>query len=199
MLGEPVVQRVHPIVDAIVSEVERLARDGEAQDPIDVRLTLPDGTRLGGNRSGRERRSCSLSTTYSRLAGKHRLPTWVRLLALAAADPERPLLGGDHRAGRARGTRPWRSRGSSSPARNPTSAVRVALDHLASLVDLYRRGMCEPLPLYCKTSAAYAEAAVAGRDPVAAARREWTSEWKFAKEDAELEHQLVLGGIRDAR
>jgi exodeoxyribonuclease V gamma subunit len=57
-------------------------------------------------------------------------------------------------------------------------------------VDLYDRGMREPLPLYCRTSAAYAS----GGDR--AARAEWTSEWNYTKEDAEREHVLVLGGVR---
>ena len=56
--------------------------------------------------------------------------------------------------------------------------------------------MREPLPLYCLTSAAYAEAAAARRGPDQAARDAWTSEWKFDKEDKEPEHQLVLGGVR---
>ena len=56
--------------------------------------------------------------------------------------------------------------------------------------------MREPLPLYCLTSAAYAEAVAIGRDPVTAARAAWTSEWNFEAEDQELEHQLVLGGVR---
>ena len=55
--------------------------------------------------------------------------------------------------------------------------------------------MREPLPLACMASAAYADAAARGRDAQAAARREWDSGWKYPKEDAELEHQLVLGGV----
>ena len=80
-------------------------------------------------------------------------------------------------------------------ARIPPLAAGDALAHLATLVDLWERGMCEPLPLYCAASAAYADAARDGRSAVAAARRAWTSEWNFDKEDAELEHQLVLGGV----
>ena len=46
------------------------------------------------------------------------------------------------------------------------------------------------------TSAAYAAAAHQGGDAEKAARAAWESGWNFPKEDAELEHQLVRGGIR---
>jgi len=61
----------------------------------------------------------------------------------------------------------------------------LALDHLVDLVDLYDRGMREPAPLYCLTSAAYA----AGENP----RTVWESA-RFPGEDADPEHELVLGG-----
>ena len=56
--------------------------------------------------------------------------------------------------------------------------------------------MCEPLPLYCMASAAYAQAAHMGDDPVAAGRKAWTSAYNYDKEDKEPDHQLVLGGVR---
>ena len=56
--------------------------------------------------------------------------------------------------------------------------------------------MREPLPMYCASSAAYARAASAGEDAATAAGEAWTSRYKFDGEDAELEHQLVLGGVR---
>ena len=69
----------------------------------------------------------------------------------------------------------------------PRMAPDVALDHLASLAALFDDGMCEPLPLACKTSAAYAAGGKAAK--------EWESEWNFTREDQELEHQLVFGGV----
>jgi exodeoxyribonuclease V gamma subunit len=63
--------------------------------------------------------------------------------------------------------------------------------------------MREPLPLYCKTSAAWAEEQHnsdrggtdrGGADPAAAAGKQWT-DWQFPKEDRQPEHRLVLGGV----
>jgi exodeoxyribonuclease V gamma subunit len=55
--------------------------------------------------------------------------------------------------------------------------------------------MREPLPLYCLTSAAYAEAAASGAEPLDAAQTAWASTWGFDREDRDAEHQLVLGGV----
>jgi exodeoxyribonuclease V gamma subunit len=82
-----------------------------------------------------------------------------------------------------------------------TSAERfaAATDELELLVGLLDLGMREPLPLYCKTSAAYAEAARGGRDPNEPAAKQWESRhggrygW-ISLENEEPEHLLVLGG-----
>ena len=55
--------------------------------------------------------------------------------------------------------------------------------------------MCEPLPIACAPTAAYAEAVRDKRDPEDAARREWESEWNFDKEDVKPEHQLAFDGV----
>ena len=80
--------------------------------------------------------------------------------------------------------------GADAPSRSLT-----ARQHLGGLVDLYRRGMREPLPIYCKTSAAYVTARRAGGNPNLKARNAWASDWDVPKEDRELEHQLVWGGV----
>ena len=54
--------------------------------------------------------------------------------------------------------------------------------------------MTEPLPLYARTSAAWADAMVTGRDPIAAARDSWASGFNFDQEDRDPEHLLVFGG-----
>ncbi len=78
-------------------------------------------------------------------------------------------------------------------ARIPPLDAALARDHLAVLIDLFDRGMREPAPLACLTSAAYAEAGAV------AARKAWESTYDFAREDQEPEHVLVLGGVLHVR
>jgi exodeoxyribonuclease V gamma subunit len=80
----------------------------------------------------------------------------------------------------------------SPPGTDAHGAQDLARRHLHDLVDLYDRGMREPLPLYCKTSAAYAAAMASGKDGVAAARSKWES-GKFPGEARDVEHERVLG------
>ncbi len=135
---------------------------------------------------------------YSTLAPKHRLSSWVRFLALSAAWPD--LEVGAVTIGRGRRERhgPPRVRVSllrplgTTPAQR-RSAATAALDEL---VELYDRGMCEPLPLVSETSAAWAEARHVGADAPEAAGRAWTSGRGFDREDREREHVLVFGGVR---
>jgi exodeoxyribonuclease V gamma subunit len=77
------------------------------------------------------------------------------------------------------------------PDAPPDERAARALERLEDLVDLYDRGMREPLPLYCETSAAYA---AGGRAGETLARKAWTSSFGQApREDRDAEHVLVLG------
>jgi exodeoxyribonuclease V gamma subunit len=137
------------------------------------------------------------TVTFSRVSARHRLAVWVRFLALTAAHAERPFSAatvGRARTGAHQDATVTVAR-LAPLAEDPETRRALALAHLETLVDLDDRGMREPLPIACLTSAAYARAAADGRDAAAAARREWESKWNSPKEDAELEHELAFGGV----
>jgi exodeoxyribonuclease V gamma subunit len=177
-LGQPVIRGLLPTVDAIVAA----APAGEAR-LVDVRVALPDGRLASGTIPGVVG-DVIAAATFSRLGPRDRLVAWVRLLALCVAGRRVEAV----TVGRAR------SGDGVAVATIPALDADEALHHLTSLVDLFDRGMREPPPLYCKTSAAYAAAARDNRDATAAGEREWQSRFKFDGEAAEPEHQLVLGG-----
>jgi len=190
-LGAPVIHGVFPIVEAIVDAAEAIAPGGGSGEPVDVRVDLPDGRRLSGTVAGLTG-DVLLITTYSRVAAKHRLAAWVRLLALLAAHPDRELTAAT--VGRGQGRDDVRTAVVGVAGEDSQARRDLAVTELAALIDLRDRGLREPLPLFCQTSAAYAEAVCAGQDAELAGRRAWESEWNFDHEDREPEHQLVLGG-----
>jgi exodeoxyribonuclease V gamma subunit len=124
-----------------------------------------------------------VAVSYSRLAAKQLLESWIRLLALAANDP-------DHNwtaltIGRApRGTTPERRL--LGPA---VDAPDVLLREILALYDAGRR---EPLPLPLKTSFAWASARFEEVDPREAALRKWRSR-KYPAEDADPANVRVWG------
>ncbi len=192
VLGKPVIDAVFPIAEAIVAEAAKVHPRGPAGDPLDVRVALDDGRLLNGTVTG-VGGDVLLSTTYSRVAAKHRLAAWVRLLALTATHPERELAAAT--VGRAGGRNDVRIAWIAPLADDKAQRFQIAAAQLSVLIDLYDRGMREPLPIFCQSSAAYAQAASAGQDAIDAAQHEWTTEWGFDREDLELEHQLALGGV----
>jgi exodeoxyribonuclease V gamma subunit len=191
-LGLPVIREIYPVVDAIAETLRTVRGDGPEPEPVDIHLTLGDGRTLTGTVPGVSG-SAVLTSTYSRLAAKHRIVAWVRLLALTAADPALAYTAAS--IGRGRGdsvaVRRIRCLGADEAERRA-----VAHAQLDALIDLYDRGMREPLPIFCRSSAEYAAASAAGRDASDAALGEWLSTWNFDREDRELEHLLVLGGER---
>ena len=175
-LGEQVLQRVGGRVDALVSA----GRATVAAQPrtVDVRLDL-GGRELSGTVNG-VRDGAVVTVTYSSLSPKHRARAWVMVLALAAAEG----------TGRAVTVGRSRDRARTSTIVAPPDPVAA----LADLVDLYDRGMCEPLPMAVKTSWAYAGERLDGRPPeraAEAARKEWNRESGGEREDRS--HQYVWG------
>ncbi len=103
---------------------------------------------------------------YSSLSPRHRLEAWVDLLALAGGLPDQS----------------WRSDvyGWHGRTKRPQHALVPPPDHTATallgqLVDLYDRGMREPLPLPLRSSHAWAEATHSHREADRALVGAWES------------------------
>ena len=180
-------------VESIVAEVEQLTAAAAEVDSVEVTVRLDDGRLLVGTVPGIVG-PVARSVTFSKVAAKHRVAAWVRFLALSAG----------RAADRFEVVTIGRSSGVSRRAKvtvsrfvplgdDPAEVEKRARELLHDLVALYDRGMCEPLPIFCATSAAYAEAVRAKRDTRVAAAREWES-GRYPGEDRDLEHLLVHGG-----
>ncbi|CAJ1586720.1 exodeoxyribonuclease V subunit gamma [[Mycobacterium] wendilense] len=148
---------------------------------VDVDVDLGAGRRLTGtvNPVHADR---YVSVTYSTLGPKHVLQSWIRLLALTAAAPERDWSaicigrrGGNGVAVRAFG-RP----------------AQPAATLLAQLVAIYDTGRCEPVPLPLKTSHAWAAARRNRADPYRAALYAWKSN-KYPGDDDAAAHRRAWG------
>jgi exodeoxyribonuclease V gamma subunit len=196
-LANSILDEVGPSVEALVDAIAALPCAGVRAESLEVNLRLPDGRALIGTVPG-VHDGMIVRCLYSALGPKHRLASWVRFLALSAAWPDLEVSAvtvGRGRKGR-QGRTPVRS-SVLRPIAAPSGASHSAtLLTLGDLVELYDRGMCEPLPLACATSAAFAEARRSGADPVEAAERAWTSERGFDREDREPEHVLAFGGVQ---
>jgi exodeoxyribonuclease V gamma subunit len=157
---------------------------------VDVDVDLGEGRRLTGTVTGVwEQRVVSLG--YSKLGPRQRLSTWVDLLALSAAHPDRHWTG--HAIGRSK----------AGPSRSLTGPLdHRAVDWLRDLVALRDLGLTLPMPAPVKTACAWAEAQarqLRGDDlsPGRAASREWVTDpdnrFGITGEDDDSAHRQVFG------
>lgn len=145
-------------VEGTVDQLFRVARPLHEipSRTIDIAVDLGDGCRLTGTVPD-VHDDAVLRTTYSRLAPKHRVAAWIRLLALAAS--------ADHQGwraitiGRGKHHRPaWQS-----TLTAPTAPLARSL--LRDLAALRVEGLAEPLPIAPAASSVYAERRLAGANP----------------------------------
>ncbi len=171
------------VLDKVQDRVAPLVEAGRpllAAPPrtVDIRLDL-DGRVLSGTVGG-VRGGVAARVAYATLSPRHRAAAWVRSLVLAAAgEGDRAVTVG--RYGR-------RSRTSTIVApEDPRGALR-------SVLGLYDRGMCEPLPLAVKTSAGYAASRLGGNtveQALESAGREWRNDHGGEQDDKH--HRQVWG------
>ena len=164
-LAEPLIKDVAGKAAALVQGTAGLR--SLAVRSIDITVDLGNGRRLTGVVPD-VRGEQIVRVHYSTLAPKHRLATWLDLLALTAASP---------------GT-PWSAAAvgwSGGRDRCPKAAMVGPLDQgvrglLADLVDIYDRGMREVVPLPVKAGHAWAEAASRRRAEDWPARQAWETD-----------------------
>ncbi|WP_423464314.1 exodeoxyribonuclease V subunit gamma [Promicromonospora sp. MS192] len=182
-----IAEEVGPLVDAAGNLRASPAR------VVDVDVDLGDGRSLRGSVPG-VHGDRLVGVSYARLGGRQRLRTWIRLLALAASDDDRPWVGYTlGRPANPRSRKTWQ--GSRLGPLDHT-----AVDVLRDLVALRDRGLTEPLPLPVKASVVYAEARRSRADPADAryrAGQTWTGQrgpgGRFDGECADPEHVRVHG------
>ncbi len=158
----------------IAGTVASIAQDvvvGERRS-VDVRVDLPSGIRLTGVVGDVEEHRLT-QTTYSRIGPKHEVVAWVRLLALAVAEPDArwaaELTG---------------KKGTVHLAAPPADLARTFLD---ALVGFRGKGLQFPLGIPPRTARAYAMQASRGDDPgvLRSARLAAEGEWagRFPERD----------------
>lgn len=179
-------------VQALLTGMRDLGIDEAQAGSCEVRVALTAGRLLVGSVPN-VRGSTITECLYSRLGPKHRVAAWVRFLALTE---DRPDL--DVRAvtvGKGSKAKPVAVARLEPVAGSAEERRRWACSRLEGLLQLYDLGMRAPLPLACKTSAAWA----AGRrdrldqpQMLEGAQREWDG-GLFPGEAADEDHEYVFG------
>lgn len=192
-MGRATIDSVQAVAERIHAVAEAVGATG-ATSSLEIDVDLGDVAGCGpvslvGTVSGiRADATCVVS--YSSVGARHRLAAWVRTLALSAGHPDTPWRGVT--VGRRKsGGRVVEVTALDGP---PAARREAAIAVLRDLVALRARGLCEPLPIPCKTAASWADARRRGRAPEKAAVRDWESSHRFAGEDADRSHLTALGG-----
>jgi exodeoxyribonuclease V gamma subunit len=189
VLGVHVLREVAAKAQPLVASAQRL-RDGVAKRAVDVDIDLGDRRITGTVDDLFDHRQ--VTVTYSNLGPKQRIRGWLDALALACGHPDHNWTVhsiGNHRSGA--------QRAQIAPLPEPD-----ARDWLRSLVDVYERGMREPLPIPVRTAETWAsnhhlESRGANGHPDSRALGRWESprfsDGGFPGDDADAWHIRAWG------
>jgi exodeoxyribonuclease V gamma subunit len=178
-LGRAVLDEIEPQVEALAQACLPVHVGPATTIDVDLVIDPTSGRRLIGTVSGIYG-SVLASSSYSRLAAKHRMAAWIRLLAVAAHLP-----GEEWRALTTGRGRPI--------ARSELTAPVDPLTVLRELVSLRDLGLREPLPAGPTASAAYAEARHREQQP-GNARALAAKQWSDTYGDRNDRHIVYVHG-----
>ena len=145
---ETLFEEIRPLVDK--TESLRAA----PRRTVDVVLDLPGGRQLRGTVGGLHEEYL-VAVSYSKLGPAARLRAWLSMLALSAGHPDKAW--GAATVGRG-------DRGRPQCATLTPIKAQTALPVLEQLVELYDKGLREPLPMPVKSAAEYAAHRMRGAD-----------------------------------
>jgi exodeoxyribonuclease V gamma subunit len=190
-LAANILEDVCPVVEDIVAADLDMLGD-TAPRAIDLDVPIGDHRRLIGT-VAEIRDDAVAFVSYSSMSAKHRLAAYARLVALTAGDPSVPwravLI---HRKKKTKKNVEYCILG--PLAEDADGRAEAARTQLATLVDLYDRGMRAPAPLYTDTSEVIARKVTEGRTAWDASGT-WETSYKYPNDDLDPCHVAVLGRV----
>jgi exodeoxyribonuclease V gamma subunit len=160
VLGDRALDQCTAEVEAMVAAADARGVRFGAPDRVPIDLLLPDGTRVVGVVEDRlaETTPGPVRIEYARPKEHHQLAAWIDLMVLTAIEPSRRWRAlSIHRAesSKKKGSPPT-VRDVVVAADDPDRRRRLSFEALGIAVDLYRRALTEPLPLFRHLSPAVA-------------------------------------------
>lgn len=161
----PVFDELTSTVDDILDHVTSLGLDPTEHSRFPIDITLLDGTRILGAVLGH----CGSIhpgpgvVTFNRFSASLQFSAWLNLVVLEASDPERTWRSAIASRGETSKLPPQGLELVPSSAA-PNARQLLARDALQIVVDVYRRGMNEPLPLFPRLSSRLASGTATPKD-----------------------------------
>lgn len=154
-LAEAELSEAEGLIDALIGALDELgAREPSTEyRPIDI--TLFGGTRIVGTVSDDARNHLGpVVASVSKASDKQRLGPWLDLMALTAHDPDSHWTAVLLNRPGSKTAKGCQKRVLEIPLVDPDRRRERAVAALTLVVDLFRRGSCEPLPIFPKLSPA---------------------------------------------